>query len=142
MSCPFAANQPSLDMCAPAEPLGPPFVHYPNKNLSCKMVTGPGGMPFVRCDNFAPQFATGPGDAVHQPPNNHSSSFGDFYSNTATLPAMYVSPPSSPTAAPAPIELVTAHKDNFSWGWGWIIAFVVVGLITLALYSKIVSKMI
>lgn len=158
-SCPFGVNQPPLMTCAPAEPLGPPFAHYPNKNLSCKMVTGPGGMPFVRCDNYVPQFATGPSDSVNQPSNNNSSSFGDFYSNTSSLPAIQVTPPKgahsrvaemglekSQLGRPAPLERLSKsshpkppqhkqpHKDGSMWIW--LVAIGLVALLLLAVWKK------
>lgn len=113
------------------------------------MVTGPGGMPFVRCDNYVPQFATGPGDSVDQPPNNNSSSFGTFYSNTSNLPAMQVSPPTTKVVEmdglerPAPLErngdIVAApkqepHKDGSMWLW--MIAIILVALILLAAWRR------
>ncbi len=152
-SCPYGVNEPPLFTCAPAEPLGPPFHQYPNKNLTCKMVTGPGGMPFVRCDNYVPQFATGPGDSVDQPPSNTPGAFGAYYSNTSNLPAMQVSPPAtkvvemglekSGLGRPAPLErngdIVTApkqepHKDGSMWLW--MIAIILVALLLLAVARR------
>lgn len=153
MSCPYSVNQPPLFTCAPAEPLGPPFARLTNKNLTCKMVTGPGGMPFVRCDNYVPQFATGPSDSVTQPANNNSTSFGTFYSDTSNLPAMTISPPKgahshveelglekSQLGRPAPVQRVGAsnssnpHKDGSMWLW--LVAIALVLLIGLAAWKK------
>jgi len=55
--CRFAqSNQPALQTCVGRLPPGPPYENAPNAPLSCKQVTGPGGFPFVRCDNYVPQF--------------------------------------------------------------------------------------
>lgn len=150
-SCPYGVNQPPLMTCAPAEPLGPPFAHYPNKNLNCKMVTGPGGMPFVRCDNYVPQFATGPSDSVTQPANNNSASFGTFYSDTSNLPAMTVSPPKgahsrvaelglekSQLGRPAPVTRILPKAPQSSPDgsmWLWLVAIMLVGLIGFAAWK-------
>lgn len=138
-NCPFDVNHPPLSTCAPAEPLGPPFAHYPNKNLSCRMVTGPGGMPFVRCDNFVPQF-----DGTRQPSNNNSASFGGLYSNVGSLPPMQVSSPStvvsglslSPSSLghPGPVArtvspVMAAAPQHSMWMWGAAIALVALLLV-------------
>jgi len=65
MACRYAqSNQPALQTCVGRLPPGPPYENSPNAPLSCKQVTGPGGFPFIRCDNYVPQFQGTPQTAA------------------------------------------------------------------------------
>ncbi len=134
MSCPFAPNQPAGETCVGATPIGPPYagpIQMPNAGLTCKTVTGPGGFPFVRCDNYTPQFASAS--------NIYRDDGMSLYANTSQISKGAIGPigaddlASGGTSMVVKPQLPKSRAKTNDWVWVVILCVVIVSL-AIAVY--------
>jgi len=115
-TCRFArSNYPDLRTCVGRYPPGPPYELIPNAPLSCKQVTGPGGFPFIRCDNYVPQFESTPQSPVGSSPTYGTQPLSTNASVLFKKKKILQSPAKSATARTAKEERTRAKKDDSTY---------------------------